>query len=191
MKKVVYIHGAFSSGVSFQRIMEALPKHEMITPQYDVKQSLGDIIDAVNDLIIELDSDVHIVSHSLGGIVGVGVAHINDRVKSVLTMSTPFGGSRLANTLRWFNTHELYRSLASNNPILTAISRKPLECDLKSIITTVGNNPMMFEKNDGVVSLKSQTALQYGEKVAIPLNHFEVLLSNETVNLVKNFTFKK
>lgn len=190
MKTIVYIHGAFSSGVSFQRIIEALPKHDMLTPQYTVTQPLGEIIDQVNDLISELDSDVHIVAHSLGGIVGVGVAHINDRVKSVLTMSTPFGGNRIANALRWFNTHELYKSLATSNPILQTIAKKPLECKFKSIITTVGNNPMMFEKNDGVVSLKSQTALTYGEKVAIPLNHFEVLLSDETVKQVKNFTFK-
>lgn len=189
MKNIVYIHGAFSSGTSFQRIKEAMPEHHAWFPQYDVSQPLDDIIQAVDDIVSNIGSDVHIVSHSLGGVVGVGVAHLNPAVRSVLTMSSPFGGSRIANTLKWFNSHQLYRTLTSSNQILHAI-KKPLAVPLRSIITTVGNNPMMFEKNDGVVSLKSQNTLPYGEKFSVPLNHFEVLLSNISNDLIRDFTFK-
>lgn len=190
MKTVVYIHGAFSSGVSFRHLIDGLPAHNVVTPEYTVDEPLTQVIDRINDQVNALGTDVDIVAHSLGGIVATGLGHINDRVQSVLTMSTPFGGSRIASALSWFNGHELYKSLASNSPILRAISGTKLPCRLRSIITTVGNNPMMFEKNDGVISLRSQVALGYGEKIHIPLNHFEILLSKQTIDLIKDFTFK-
>lgn len=195
MRTVIYIHGAFASGLSFQRIKENLPKHVSHTPEYAVDQPMEEVIAKIDQLVNEIGDDVHLVAHSLGGIAATAVAQRNSLVKSVLTMSTPFGGSRIADSLRWFSAHELYQTLNSNSLLLRDIQRTAVPCRMHSIITTVGNNPMMYEANDGVVSLKSQLALPKTvnntevQKTKVALNHFEVLLSNTSIKLIKEFTF--
>jgi pimeloyl-ACP methyl ester carboxylesterase len=188
MRKILYIHGAFSSGLSFKRIQEKLPKHEAIFAQYTVDEPLEDIIAKVLEQIG--DEEVDIIAHSMGGIVGVAVAQQNERVKSIITMSTPFAGSRVAELLRWISGHELYRSLNGQNEVLRTLQKTPLHCKHRCVITIVGNNPLMYEPNDGVVSLRSQLAVPHAEQIQVSLNHFEVLMSDATVKLIKEFTFK-
>jgi pimeloyl-ACP methyl ester carboxylesterase len=189
MRKILYIHGAFSSGLSFKRIQERLPKHEAMFAEYTVNQQLEEIVEQVGTIVKQHD-ELDIIAHSLGGIVGVAVAQQNENIRSIITLSTPFGGSKVADLLRWLSSHELYRSLHGQNVILRRLQKTPLHCKHRCIVTTVGNNPMMFEPNDGVVSLKSQTAVPHAEQIQVPLNHFEVLLSDTTLKLIKDFTFK-
>ena len=118
MTNIVYIHGAFASPMSFQRIREQLPSHVATLPEYDVSSPLTNIISKVEHVIDEMGTDVHLVAHSLGGITVMYLAQNHPRVKSVFTMSSPFGGSKIADSLRWFSGHELYRTLDSNNPDL-------------------------------------------------------------------------
>lgn len=191
MTTIVYIHGAFASPMSFQRIREQLPPHIAVMPEYDVSMPISQIIDKVTHIIDEIGSDVHLVAHSLGGITAMHLAQNHPRVKSVFTMSSPFGGSKLADSLRWISGHELYRSLDSHNPILTKIRSTQIKVPNRCIITTVGNNPLMYEANDGVVSLKSQRALKQANQQEVQLNHFEVLMSNVIVNMIKDFVFTK
>jgi pimeloyl-ACP methyl ester carboxylesterase len=190
MRKILYIHGAFSSGLSFQRIQEKLPRHDSLMAEYTVEQRLDDVIAQLSEMVSRESTPVDIVSHSLGGIIGVAVAKQNLNVRSILTMSTPFGGSKVADLLRWISPHELYRSLQCNSSLLQDLQTEPLRCKHRSVITTVGNNPMMYEPNDGVVSLKSQLGATKSEQIKVPLNHFEVLMSDTVVSLIKDFTFK-
>lgn len=189
MRKILYIHGAFSSGLSFQRIQEKLPKHEAIFASYTVDQSISTIVSNVGALVAN-EEEFDIIAHSMGGLVGVALAQQNTKVRSVITLSTPFGGSKVADMLKWFSGHELYQTLNGQSAVLRGLQSKPLHCKHRCVITTVGNNPMMYEPNDGVVSLKSQLAVPHAEQIQVPLNHFEVLLSNTTVKLIKEFTFK-
>lgn len=190
MRTVLYIHGAFSSGLSFQRIQEKLPKHDIIVAEYSVDQPLDEVIAFTKDLIADETQNIDIIAHSLGGIIAAAASIDNPRVNSILTLSSPFGGSRIADVMKWFSGHELFRSLNGHNAILAQIQRTPPKCKHRAVVTCVGNNPMMFEPNDGVVSLKSQMALPHAEQIKVDLNHFEVLLSDTTVKLIKEFTFK-
>lgn len=185
---IVYIHGAFSTGMSFQRIKENLPRHKLEIVEYSVDEPLVNVIDKV-DAIIKKMGPVAIVAHSLGGIIAVSVASGNDNVKSIVTLSTPFLGSKAAATIIWFNPHELYRSMDPNSRVIRNIHSSKLNCRIRSIITTSGDNPMIPEPNDGVVTRSSQMALSSCEQILLPLNHFEVLLSDDTINLIKEFLF--
>jgi pimeloyl-ACP methyl ester carboxylesterase len=189
MRKILYIHGAFSSSLSFQRIREKLPKHEAITIDYTVDQKINEVIDSVNALLSHEEGPIDIVAHSLGGIVGTSVAKQSEKIRSIVTLSTPFGGSKVADLLRWISSHELYKSLCPTT-LLQELQAGPLRCKHRCVITTVGNNPMMYEPNDGVVTLKSQMAAIHAEQIQVPINHFEILLSDTTVKLIKEFTFK-
>jgi hypothetical protein len=62
-------------------------------------------------------------------------------------------------------------------------------CPTLSLVTVKGDNPMINEDNDGVVSVKSQTAWSAPEYISVPYNHFEVLLADETITIIKEFLF--
>ena len=51
--------------------------------------------------------------------------------------------------------------------------------------TTAGKSPWVVEENDGVVTLKSMKYLPDMELIELPLNHYEVVISDKTVNLIK------
>lgn len=190
MTRIIYIHGAFSTGLSFARIKENLPEHEALLPEYTVDMPLQDVVNSVDSIIKESKVPVHIVSHSLGGLIGVAVAQRNNLVQSVVTMSSPFGGSPAADTLKWFSSHQMFKSLDRSGTVLRNIHNNLLPCPVRCIITTSGNNPMILEHNDGVVSVKSQMALKSAERLVLDVNHFEVLLSDASIQLIKDFVFK-
>lgn len=189
-RAIVYIHGAFSSSLSFIRIRERLPKHNAILIEYTVDKPIQEVIDSAVADINSLGCDVDVVSHSLGGVIAISSAHRTNKIKSVVTLGTPFGGSVAADTLKWFSTHELYQSCHTNSPVLKSLHKTPLPCPVRGIVTTMGNNPVMYEPNDGVVSVRSQMALRGVEIVKVPLNHFEVLIADVTVRLIREFIFK-
>lgn len=188
MKNVVYIHGAFSSSLSFSFISSKLPKHNAVLTNYAVETPVDGIVGEILDSIKHYE-DVHIVSHSFGGIVAMLLSRHHPGVKSITTISTPFGGSAAATAMKWITPHELFKTIASSSPVLQSIKQMPIGFKMKSVVTTVGNNPLMYEPNDGVVSIKSQTALKHVEQIRLPLNHFEVLMSDETVDIVKSVIF--
>jgi hypothetical protein len=51
-------------------------------------------------------------------------------------------------------------------------------------VTTRGASPWIQEPNDGVVTIESQQYRQDFELVELPLNHYEVVISNSVVDIV-------
>lgn len=190
-KNVVLLHGAFSSPLSFQRIKEKIPDANLIFPQYSVEESLESVVHRVNETVRAVQGPVELIGHSLGGVICMAVARINPLVQSVFTMASPFGGNKVVSHLKWVNKHEMYRTLDPTNETLTMIRNEAPTCRICSVITTLGNNPLIPEANDGVVSIKSQSALSYGSKIHMPVNHFEVLMADKIIDLIKEFTFNE
>ena len=52
------------------------------------------------------------------------------------------------------------------------------------VVTTVGQSPWITEPNDGVVTLKSMRYRKDFDIVEMPLNHYEVVLSSQVVELI-------
>jgi pimeloyl-ACP methyl ester carboxylesterase len=130
---------------------------------------------------------VRIISHSLGGIVSIIAAQDCPQIKKIVTMGTPFGGSTVAAILRWFVPITLFQEIQTNSAIIKSL--KCPEIPVRSFVTKDGNNPLINEPNDGVVTVKSQLALAGPEYINVNLNHFEVLLSNQVVNDIESFLF--
>lgn len=189
MKTILYIHGAFATPGSFRRIKENLPDHEAILLQYTVSDDINDVVNACVKLLKESGKRVSIIAHSLGGVLGSRIAQKSQLVDRTVTMSTPFGGSRAADMMKWFNPHPMFETISSNSAILRHMYSEPAGSPTLSLVTTEGQNPMMNEDNDGVVSIKSQTAWNEPEYVSVPFNHFEVLLADETITIIKEFLF--
>ena len=52
------------------------------------------------------------------------------------------------------------------------------------IVTTQGQSPWIVDPNDGVVTLKSMRFRKDFELIELPLNHYEVVLSNQVVQII-------
>lgn len=189
MKTILYIHGAFATSSSFNRIRENLPDHEAILLEYNVGENIGNVIADCLAKIEEQDKPVSIVAHSLGGVLASHVALKSKLVDKVITMSTPFGGSKAADMMKWFNPHPMFETICSSSSLLRNLHNSQAGCPTRSLVTTEGQNPMINEANDGVVSVKSQTAWLAPEYIKVPYNHFEVLLVDETITKIKEFLF--
>lgn len=189
MKTILYIHGAFSTPGSFTRIKEKLPAHEAIQVQYNVGDNIDDVIADCVKKLKENGKRVSIVAHSLGGVLAAIIAQKTTLVDKVITMSTPFGGSKAADMMKWFNPHPMFETISSQSSLLRKLYQSGVGCPTRSLVTTEGQNPMINEQNDGVVSIKSQTAWRAPEYISVPFNHFEVLLADETITIIKEFLF--
>jgi pimeloyl-ACP methyl ester carboxylesterase len=189
MKTILYVHGAFSTPATFKRIQENLPPHKAEFLSYSVSENISLVIDAEVKRLKARGEHVSIVAHSLGGAIASLIAQKTNLVDRVVTMGTPFGGNKAAELIKWFNPHAMFETISTNSPLLTSLRNSPLGCPTLSMVTTEGGNPMFTEANDGAVTIKSQTAWDAPEYVAVPFNHFEVLLADQPIQIIKDYLF--
>jgi len=102
MKNIVYIHGANSSPRSFKYIQLSLPEHNILNISYSVDTPLLKNANKIKNVIFEEfpEENVSIISHSLGGLIALKL-HQYQRIEKIVTMASPFGGSRFIEYLRW------------------------------------------------------------------------------------------
>ena len=188
---IVYIHGANSSPASFNYIKSKLPMHTFTDVAYTNDIPLTDIIDSVYDSLPQ--GPMCILGHSLGGVIAVALSQINavrkqKQITKVFTISSPFGGSKAADFLRWlFPTNRLFADIGTMSPVVRAVTAIGAIVPTKNIITCKGQLPLLNGENDGVVSVESQMALCGAEKEKQNLNHFEVLLDDVTVDSIQKY----
>lgn len=186
---ILFIHGAGSSENSFNYIKSKLStKDNLWCYSYDMNNSdIKQNIKEINSFINTKNKEIMVVGHSLGGILALGVVD-NINVKKILTISAPLGGMLVAGIYGWVTTHSMCKDLMPHSNVLTSIKRivKQSNKPHTAIITTQGT-PFFHEENDGVVLVNSQMAWDTPEYIKISLNHFEVLMCDETVNIIGNF----
>lgn len=187
MKNILYIHGAFSTKGSFNYIKEKLPKHNITFLEYNIGDDIHDVIDKCVQTLVENNKKVSIVAHSFGGIIAAVVAQKCALVEKVLTISSPFGGSKAADLIKWFNPHPTFTTICTSSSVLRALNGAKPTCPIRSIITTCGQNPIFSEDNDGVVTVSSQKAWNTTDIKELEFNHFEVLMSTEIVAEIRQF----
>jgi pimeloyl-ACP methyl ester carboxylesterase len=184
MPRILYIHGANSSPLSFNYIKTKLPEHLGYDVAYNANDPLEDLIWMAENNLVEPS---HIVSHSLGGIIAVALSQrCPDKVLSVSTLATPFGGSEAAtraSVLFPFNT--FLKNIHVMNPTLREIILKGPTAPTMNIITTSGGTAFEPRPNDGVVTIESQEAFKGNIQYKIDLNHFEVLQSPGVVKIIE------
>ena len=65
------------------------------------------------------------------------------------------------------------------------ISKQKYRCPIQHIISTAGFSPWLFEPNDGVVTIASQKHISDMELIEIDYNHYEVVLSEKVIDIIK------
>ncbi len=184
--KTVYIHGANASSVSFNYIRHFI-KGDDILIDYDCKNDFEYNLKNMKQQLRD-QGDLFFVAHSLGGIYSLHLyEEFTDLVKGAATISTPYGGSEIADLAKYllpYNT--LLRNVSTNSwPIKHGQEIKP-KCPWTNIVTIKGNSEWITSKNDGVVSLSSMRSRKDFQLIDIELNHYEIVLSPLTVDILKN-----
>lgn len=181
---IAYIPGFNSTTTAFSFIKASLPVHEAIPINYDTHQPLKKSIQFVSSKI-PANKPVFIVAHSLGGIIATHTASFkNHDIAGIITISTPFGGSKAAWIMRWIMRSSVMGDITPDAYHIRKINSIELP-PTKSIISTSGSIPTALEKNDSVVTINSQLHLKNSEKHFINANHFEVLQHSRTVDIIK------
>lgn len=188
--QIVYIHGFNSSHRSFNYIQTQLPEHAVTAVNYKSHQPLRDSLDEVRKQLPK--GDFSIVGHSLGGVIAVLMAaEHHDRVKHLVTVSSPLAGSRAAMGLRWLPGYpKVLHDITPTAPKIELISQLKLGTPTLCIFSSGGSLPTSPEPNDSVVTVSSQKALPFGRKVEVKANHFEVLMHERTIKLLNEFMFE-
>ncbi|MEM4260497.1 MAG: alpha/beta hydrolase [Candidatus Woesearchaeota archaeon] len=198
MKEIWYIHGANCSSISFNRIVDKLPKHKAYFIDYDSKTSLDEILHYVWEKLPE-HREINLIGHSLGGIISILLSHeakfpeANKKIliDKIVTISSPLGGSIHANLLRYmFPEYKILKGISTKSEFIESLLRLGISVPTLSLVSIAGNLPTVKEKNDGIVTISSQKALKGPTYIEINANHFEILQSDETIKEIKNFLFK-
>lgn len=181
-----YVHGAGASPRSFRWLSEQMPVHEAHMFQYATSEGLDACTNRLAGAINQQGRCI-VVGHSLGGLIAAGLAH-EPNVQGIATLCAPFGGLTGATWLALLRTDMLFRDLTPMNPALRQIRNGLLSSRVPHLpIVATSGLPFMQQANDGAITVETQMAIGGVLYHQIPVNHFEVLLADETAALVGQF----
>ena len=187
---IVYIHGASATGDSFNFIRSHIKYPNETIIEYDSQNGFANNLEDMKKLLQDKD-DMVFVCHSLGGIYALHLANaFPDQTRGAVTLSTPYGGAESAEYSKYFLPFSrLLRDIGPNSwPMKHANSIK-IQHPWKNIVTTRGDSPWIVQANDGVVTVSSMKHRSDMEFEDLYINHYEVVMSIKTVDIVKKFIY--
>jgi pimeloyl-ACP methyl ester carboxylesterase len=181
---LVYIHGASATSESFNYIRSKLGKG--IDIDYDSRNGFENNLKMMQ-LQLEDATDIAFIAHSLGGIYSLHLANaMPNQVVGAVTLSTPYGGAECAEVVKYFLPFSrLMRDIGPSSWAMKQADRIKIQHPWTNIVTVKGQSPFMAEHNDGVVTVASQKYHADMELVEVDYNHYEVVLSDVVVKLIK------
>ncbi len=183
--EIWFIHGAASTPLSFNWLKGQLRPHVAVDIAYENQTPLVETISYIRAEVAKCEVAPILIGHSLGGVIAASVAQVAP-VSKIATMGTPFGGSFAASVMRWFMPTQLMRDISQQSPILASLQNDPPKIPILSFVTDSGLS-VMGERTDGVVTVRSQTALKGPVYITVPNNHFEVLLDPSVAQQIDEF----
>jgi len=185
---IVYIHGASATAESFTHIRQFVRDHTEepdIALEYNSEDGFDYNLKNMKGQLDDADR-LFFVSHSLGGIYALHLAnYYKETTVGGVSLSTPYGGSRQADFARYFLPfNRLMKDIGPMSQPMAEAKKLPAPPNWTQIVTTRGASPWINESNDGVVTIESMQARQDFELVELPLNHYEVVISNQVVDII-------
>jgi pimeloyl-ACP methyl ester carboxylesterase len=182
--QLVYIHGASATSESFNYIRSKIG--DGITINYDSRNGFENNL---KNIKIELDpfKDIFFVAHSLGGIYSLHLANIMPKqVLGAVTLSTPYGGAEVADFAKYFLPFSrLMRDIGPSSWAMRQADKIKIQHPWTNVVTVQGQSPFIAEPNDGVVTISSMKHHADMELVEVDYNHYEVVLSDKIISIIK------
>jgi len=184
MKQIFAIHGAFSSPriFSYLRLKLGGVYH---WNYLDYSAETGGITNILAK-IPSCPKPHHVIGHSMGGIMALSLIN-QPWVCSVSTISTPLGGLDVNLFQSLLSRSNFMQELSSQGDIIRDISKIKSSKPVQHLVSTRGFHPWLYEPNDGVITLRSQRAIMLGPMHDIAANHSEIMMSDETVDILQRF----
>lgn len=190
----IWIHGYAATKTSFNYIKTQMSVDDDIYIEYNSNCDLVDLIEKIRKKIEKIGNDekIDLVGHSLGGVICVILYHLGlTNIRSIVTMSAPFGGITNNSLLRFWFPRSIFTEFHKLETKYSHFINLPIKIPHLFIVSNKGNNPIFLnKKNDGVVSVSSQVAIPKANYVEIPTNHYEILMNDKVVNIIKDFHSK-
>jgi len=143
-RPVVLIHGFGGTNASWCVIAQALRDRGVTidTMTYpplgsSVEQLADQLASAVKRILSQTGAEkVHLVGHSLGGVViaqAIAGGGLDGVVDTVVTLGSPFGGSPWADVLP---INDIVRALRPGSPLLSRLASAPIPIDIRWLAVT-------------------------------------------------------
>jgi pimeloyl-ACP methyl ester carboxylesterase len=181
---LVYIHGASATSESFNYIRSKLGIG--IDINYDSRNGFENNLEEMKEQLKGVN-DIAFVAHSLGGIYSLHIANaIPEQVKGAVTLSTPYGGAEVAEVAKFFLPFSrLMRDIGPNSWAFKQADKIKIQHPWTNIVTVKGQSPFLLEHNDGVVTISSQKHHKDMELIEVDYNHYEVVLAEPVVKIIR------
>ena len=183
---LVYIHGASATSESFNYIKDKIG--DGIAINYDSRNGFENNLEDMKQQLSKV-KDAFFIAHSLGGIYSLHLANaMPSQVKGAVTLSTPYGGAEVAEVVKYFLPFSrLMRDIGPSSWAMKQAQQIKIQHPWTNVVTVKGHSPFITEPNDGVVTIASMKKHHTDmELVEVDYNHYEVVLSDKIVELLKN-----
>lgn len=183
--QIIMIHGANATERSFAYIISQLPNWGVTMINYESADGFYYNLERIVQRVATL-GPVFIVAHSLGGVYALHLLqHV--KVNRVISISSPFGGSAIADWARFMMpAYQLFRDIGTRSQPIQQCKEIAITIPWTQVVTTRGAVPWHNADNDGVVTIPSMTGRNDIEYVYVHENHYEILGSDIVVNLIKD-----
>jgi pimeloyl-ACP methyl ester carboxylesterase len=181
---LVYIHGASATSESFNYIRSKLGTG--IDVNYDSRNGFENNLKNMLSQLMDV-KDIVFIAHSLGGIYALHIANsMPNQVLGAVTLSTPYGGAEVADYAQYFLPFSrLMRDIGPNSWAMRQADQIKIQHPWTNVVTLQGQSPFMLAPNDGVVTIASQQAHKGMDLVDANFNHYEVVLAEPIIKIIK------
>jgi pimeloyl-ACP methyl ester carboxylesterase len=195
MRNVFVIPGAWSSRRGFKYIEQNINYRnidEFIMFKYDCdKESLTSIVNRAKRQLSELQKETIVLGHSLGGLIALAL-HDEINCYKLITLAAPLSGLEVPSLLEKIFALRAPILLAIGNdaPFIKNLHKQVYKKNIHSFITTSGYNPLIFDKSDGIVTIRSQENWLPASAIStyVKCNHFEILQRDEVIAAINRYS---
>lgn len=186
--KIILIHGANASPMSFNYIKARLPTAEYHVVDYSTVDGFYPNLEKMVDQL-KGDNKYYVLSHSMGGIYAMHLTqYIN--IQRSISVSTPFEGLGIADWAKYMMpNYQLFKDVSLRAMPITQLKDIKIKMPWTQVVTTRGSVPWVKDPNDGVVTIASMSTRKDIDYVYIKESHNEIMMSDELVEIVKKQFF--
>jgi len=181
---LVYIHGASATSESFNFIRTKIGSGTDVN--YDSRNGFENNLKDIQQQLEGIEN-IFFIAHSLGGVYSLHLANaMPQQVLGAVSLSTPYGGAEVAEFAKYFLPFSrLMRDIGPSSWAMKQANKIKIQHPWTNVVTIKGQSPFIIEPNDGVVTIASQKHHIDMELIEVDYNHYEVVLSEQVVKLIK------
>jgi hypothetical protein len=186
VRPVLLVHGFGGAKSSWSLVAQALSARGVTVDAMgyapvgnSVEQLADKLVEEVERTLSRTGADkVHLVGHSLGGVIiaqAILDARLTGRVDTVITLGSPFGGSPWAGALPLL---EIVRALRRGSPLLRRLASTPLPHGVRWLSVTAALDVV-------VPGLRSVPVHPHVETITVDgVGHLGMLLSQQVIGCI-------